>query len=207
MVSEIDVLLSKYVENHIVANLGADMLAKIRKRLDEKGYSLAQAIRLFYPFNETLREFFGNGTYGMLQKIFRNIFEKKEGSKNTFVIKDKTFASQILETFGNEDKKSILQAVAGSSMSVAEILDKAGIPKSSGYKIINSLVDDGLLTVADQKTKNPDGNKVSTYKPTLSSIDIKIQNASIVIEIRFSDDGIKKSHIVAAAAKKKASKS
>lgn len=207
MASEIDILLSRYVENHIVANLGTDMVAKIKKRLNEKGYSMDQAIRAFYPFNETLREFFGNGTYGMLQKIFRNIFEKKEGSKNTFVIRDKAFASQILETFGNEDKKSILQAVAESSMSVSEILDKANIPKSSGYKIINSLVDDGLLTVADQKTKNPDGNKVSAYKPTISSIDIKIQNASIGIEVRFSDDGVKKSHIVAAATRKKGSKS
>lgn len=207
MVSEIDVLLSRYVEKHIVANLGTDMVTKIKKRLDEKGYSLTQAIRVFYPFEETLREFFGSGAYGMLQKIFRNIFEKKNGAKNTFVVKDKRFASLILETFGNEDKKSILQAVAESSMSVSEILDKADIPKSSGYKIINSLVDEGLLTVADQKTKNPDGNKVSAYKPTISSIDIRIQNASIGIEVRFSDDGVKKSHIVAAATRKKTTRS
>lgn len=207
MISKIDVLLSKYVERHILDHLGPNAVKKIKNRLAEKGYSLTESIKLFYPFDEALREFFADGTDGMLQKIFRDIYEKKNNSKNTIVVKDRNFASLILETYGDKDKKSILQAVTGSSMSISDILEKANIPKSSGYKIINSLVDDGFLSVSDEKIKNPDGNKVFAYAPTISSADIKIQNSLITIEIRFFGDDFRKSRILALSSSGKRSKS
>ena len=132
----------------------------------------------------------------MLQKIFRNIYEIKKTTNNiTLVIKDSTFSNLILSTYGNNDKKSILQTIANSSMSISDILDKANIPKSSGYKIINSLINDGFLVIGE-KIKNPDGNLVSSYSSTISSVNIKIKNSIIEIEIEFPKSSIAKSHIL-----------
>lgn len=203
MISEIDVLLSRYVERHIIADLGIDMIKKIKNRLQEKGYTLTESIKMFYPFRETLEEFFGNGADGMLKKIFHNVFVVNKKSINKLSIKDPNFANLILETYGNKDKKSILQVLTNSSMSIAEILEKANVPKSSGYKIINSLIDDGFLSLNNEKTKNPGGNKVSTYKSTVSSVDIKIKNSAIEIELQFSENSLKKSRIIALSSGRK----
>jgi predicted transcriptional regulator len=197
MVSEIDRIFSKYVENYISDNLGPDMIRKIKNRLAEKGYTLTEAVTLFYPFHATLKEFFADGANGMLQKIFRSIFLPKKNTKNTIVIKDKNFVNLILSTYGDKDKQSILQAIADSTLSISEILDRVDIPKSSAYKIINSLVDAGILTISDQKIKNPDGNKALAYKTVLSYVDIKIKNAVIEIEVRFPEKSIQQSHILA----------
>ncbi len=196
MISEIDYLLAKYVEKHITDNLSPDTIKKIKNRLTEQGYSFLEAIYHFYPFYNVLEEFFGAGSIGMLQKIFRNIYEIKKTTNNiTLVIKDSTFSNLILNTYGNNDKKSILQTIANSSMSISNILDKANIPKSSGYKIINSLINDGFLVIGE-KIKNPDGNLVSSYSSTISSVNIKIKNSIIEIEIEFPKSSITKSHIL-----------
>jgi predicted transcriptional regulator len=133
----------------------------------------------------------------MLQKIFRNIFVPKKNTKNTIVIKDKNLINLILSTYGDKDKQSILQAITGSTLTVSEILDRVNIPKSSAYKIINSLVDAGILTISDQKIKNLDGNKVLAYKTVLSHVDIKIKNTVIEIEVRFPEKSVQQSHILA----------
>lgn len=196
MASEIDRIFSKYVENYIIDNLGPDIIRKIKNRLAEKGYTLTEAITLFYPFHATLKEFFADGADGMLQKIFRSIFLIKKNTKNTIVIKDKNFVNLILSTYGDKDKQSVLQAIANSTLSISEILDRVSIPKSSVYKIINSLVDSGILTISDQKIKNPDGNKVLAYRAALSYVDITIKNATIEIEIQFPEKSIQQSHIL-----------
>jgi len=200
--SEIDALLSRYVQKYIVEDLGPDMMKKIKHRLHEKGFTVSESIKMFYPFDETLREFFGNGTDGMLQTIFSHIYELKR-TKNTIVIKDPEFSNLILETYGNKEKKSILQTLNNSYMSISEILDKAKIPQSSGYKTINSLIEDGFLSPTNTKIKNPGGNLASTYGLTISFIDIKIHNSSLEITLKFNEENIKKSRILALSFSKK----
>jgi predicted transcriptional regulator len=202
MISEIDVVLAKFVENHVRKELGPDMIQKIKKRLEEKGYTLTQAIKEFDPFDKTLREFFGKGADGMLQKIFTNIFKIKKdraGKIKSFVIIDKNFTNLILTTFGNEEKKAILEAVAESTLSISDILTKVNLSQSTGYRLISSLINEGLLVEAEEHKISADGRRVSTYKPTVSLLDIKIKKSTIEIEIHFTEEIIKSSRIIAAS--------
>ncbi|WP_268543997.1 hypothetical protein [Candidatus Nitrosotenuis cloacae] len=200
--SEIDNLLARYVENNVNSNFDKEIIIKIKKKLEKNGYSLLRAIEVFYPFEEVLRDIIGSKSSGMLERICRAVCENKPREKYAYVVKDRNFQDLILSTYGNNDKRSILQAIAKSPMSISEILDKADIPKSSGYKIVDSLLADGLLTTTDQKIKNLDGNRVSAYRPTIESIDIRINGGSIVIELQFAEEYAKKSHILKAIIKR-----
>lgn len=200
MISEMDVLLTKFIEKHVSAQLGPDMIKRVKNRLLEKGYTLTQAIKEFDPFDKTLREFFGKGTDGMLQKIFDKICEMKRdkyGNFKSFVIKDKSFANLILSTYGNQEKKAILEVVAEASLSVSDILSKINLSQSTGYRIVSSLIKEGLLIEAEHDEISAEGRKVSTYKPTISLLDIRIKKAIIEVEIHFTQETIKNSRIMA----------
>jgi transposase len=199
MTSEIDILLAKFVEKHVSIQLGPDMIQKVKNRLEEKGYSLTQAINEFDPFDKTLREFFGKGADGMLEKIFANICKMKKNKTKkmkSLLIIDKSFINLILSTYGNQEKKSILEVVSESSMSISDILGKVNLSQSTGYRIISSLIKDGLLIEADRQEINADGRKLSTYKSTISLIDIRIKKSAIEIEIHFTTDMIKNSRLM-----------
>lgn len=201
MISELDILLSKFIENHIKSELGSDTIQKIKNRLYEKGYSLTQAINEFDPFDKTLREFFGRGADGMLQKICNKIFEIKKdstGNPKSLLIKDKKLTNVIFETYGNKDKKAILMATAESALSVSRILKKVHLTQSTGYRIIGSLIDDGLLVEAEQNEVSSSGKRISMYKSTLPILNIKIKKASIEVEIQFNEEIVRNSHIIEA---------
>lgn len=201
MISEVDVLLTKFIENHVVGELGPDMLKKIKARLFEKGYSLTNAIKEFDPFDKTLREFFGRGADGMLQKIFNNICEMKKnksGWPKSFLIRDRDLIRLILTTYGNEEKKAILDLASESELPIAVILKKINLSQSTGYRIINSLIKEGLLIETDRRTVSTEGRKVSTYKSTISLVNIRIKKSIIELEIHFTDETIKNSRLIAA---------
>ncbi len=200
MISEMDVLLTKFIEKHVSMQLGPDMIQRVKNRLLEKGYSLTQAIKEFDPLDKTLREFFGKGTDGMLQKIFDEICEMKRdksGNLKSIVIKDKSFANLILSTYGNQEKKAILEAVSEDSLSVASILNKINLSQSTGYRIISLLINEGLLIESEHSEVSAEGRKVSLYRPTISLLDIRIKKSDIEIEIHFTRDTIKNSRIMA----------
>lgn len=193
MTSGIDILLSKYIEKHLLDHTNDIIIKKIKTKLAENGYSLVDATEIFFPLNECLREIYGSKTDRILKKLFDNIYERR---KRLFIIKDKELVTLILQTYGNKDKITILQTIANSQMSISEILQNTNIPKSSGYKIINSLIKDGFLSLTNKKIQNTDGNKVSTYRQTISSLRIKIKDQLITLQIQFNNDSIKKSHIL-----------
>lgn len=200
MVSKLDILLSKYIEEHIKSELGSDVIHKMKRRLNEKGYALTQSINEFDPFDKTLREFFGKGADGMLQRICSKVFEIKKdakGSPKSLLIKDKNLTNLIFETYGNEDKKAILMAVAESALSIARILKKVNLAQSTGYRIIGSLINDGLLAEIEKTEHKTNGKRVSVYKATIPTLDIRINKSTIEIEIQFTDE-IRNSRIISA---------
>jgi predicted transcriptional regulator len=201
LISEIDVLFAKFIENHINTQLGSDTMQKVKDRLAEKGYSLTQAVREFDIFDKTLREFFGKGADGMLQKIFNAVFEMKKdkaGNYRSFLIKDKGLINLILLTYSNQEKKAILETVAESALSISDILSKVNLSQSTGYRIISSLIKQGLLTETEPQEISAEGRKVSTYKSTISLLDIKIKKSTIDMEVHFAHEIVKNSRIMAA---------
>ena len=126
MQNGIDNLLVPSLRKTIEENLGKKTLNKIEERLVEgHGMDLVQAIKDFYKFDSVLREFFGAGADGLETKFLQKIveLEKAKNSKTEWItIQDQDPAKIFLESFGDPDKKVILNAVLDKPLIVADIL-------------------------------------------------------------------------------------
>ncbi len=199
MQNGIDNLLVPSLRKTIEENLGKKTLNKIEERLVERhGMDLVQAIKDFYKFDSVLREFFGAGADGLETKFLQKIveLEKAKNSKAEWItIQDQDLAKIFLESFGDPDKKAILNSVLDKPHIVADILKNCKIPQTSGYRKINSLINDGLL-VPNGQSITSDGKKVTKYETLFKNINIEIEKNSVKVKIQMKKNTIENSSIL-----------
>lgn len=199
MQNGMDNLLVPSLRKSIEENLGKKTLEKIEDRLVERhGISLVQAIKDFYKFDSVLREFFGAGADGLEEKFLQKIVEMekiKNAESDWISIRDDDLAIIFLESFGDPDKKAILNAVLDRPHIVADILKICKIPQTSGYRKINSLIKDGLL-VANGQTVTSDGKKVTKYETLFKNINIEIEKNSVRVKIQIKKNSLADSSIL-----------
>ncbi len=199
MQNGIDNLLVPSLRKTIEENLGEKTLHKIEQRLVERhGINLAQSIKDFYKFDSVLREFFGAGADGLETKFLQKIVEldKVENSNAEWItIQDQELARVFLESFGDIDKKCILNSVLDSPQIVSDILKSCKIPQTSGYRKINSLIKDGLL-IPHGYAVTTDGKKVAKYETLFRNVNIQIEKNSIKIKVQMKKQMINDSTIL-----------
>ncbi len=183
----------------IEENLGKKILNKIEARLIERhGMSLVPAIKDFNKFDSVLREFFGAGADGLETKFLQNLV-KLEKAKSTnaewITIQEQELARIILESFGDHDKKDILNSVLDKPRIVADILKNCKIPQTSGYRKINSLIEVGLL-IPNGQSITPDGKKVTKYETLFRNISIEIEKNYVKVKVQMKKNTIKNSSIL-----------
>jgi len=199
--SGFDHFLSQSMDSVIRKNLGKKVVHKIEKRLFEKhGISLTESIEQFQKLDSVLREHFGAGADGIEEEFFKNICNIKNNSNNNkstkwITIKDSTLTELILEAFGDSDKKKIFASVMDESKIVYDILQECKIPQTSGYRKINSLIKNGLLSI-DGFIETHDGKKVNKYKSIFSNIGINIIKNEITVDIHLSKQNVEDSSIL-----------
>jgi hypothetical protein len=204
--SEIDSLLSQFIEYHLSTQFGTDMKRTIKDRIFERyGISLTDALKQYEPFDRTLREFFGKAADGMIIQLFEKVCTiKKTGRVISLQIKDKIFANLLLESYGDKDKKMILSAVSSSALSISKILKQTKISsQTTGYRIINNLIQDGLL-VESGFDQSLDGKKTQAYRTPIKKIHISMgPNSTLDVTLELSDDLIGKSGMLTTIFNKK----
>ena len=185
--SGFDSLLAKSLDKTIRNNLGEKPIHAIEKRLFEKyGISITQAILEFHKLDEILREFFGEGAKGLEKKFLENSCKLKSKNKSGdwLTIKDDSVVKLIIETFGDSDKANILNAVCEDSKIISDILEETKLPQTSGYRKINSMINDGLL-VEDGLITLHDTRKVMKYSALFNNIKINIikNKTSVLVQM------------------------
>lgn len=195
----VDTLLVKSLDSVIKSNLSEKTLQKIENRLFEKyGISITQSLTEFHKLDEVLREFFGDGAEGLERQIFESIckFEKsKDKAYEWLAIEDQRLAKIILEAFGDDDKKKILTLLIEESHVISDILEKCNIPQTSGYRKINALINDGLLTI-NGYVDTPDGKKITKYMTVFKNMKIDIIKNRIVVKVMIGNDILSQSHLI-----------
>jgi hypothetical protein len=197
--SGLDTLIAKSLDTTIKENLGKSTLQKVEQRLFEKyGINLTQSIEDFTKLDSILREFFGDGAEGLEKQFLENIVtieEAKNNDPNWVAIEDHSLAKRILEAFGDEDKKNIMNTVLDEPKIISEILEIAQIPQTSGYRKVNSLIDNGLLIVQGHTTTY-DGKKVNRYKSIFNNVTINIEKNKVIVKVLLVQESIEKSSII-----------
>jgi len=199
MNNSLDNLLVPSLRKTIEQNLGKKTLNKIEQRLIERhGISLAESIKEFYKFDSVLREFFGAGADGLELKFLNRIVdvERTPAHKSEWItIHDQELAKIFLESFGDPDKKCILNRVLDAPQIVSDILQGCNIAQTSGYRKINALIKAGLL-VPNGKTVTPDGKKVTKYESLFQNVNIEIEKNSVRVRVQIKEKSLKNSSIL-----------
>lgn len=184
----LDSLLARSLKDSITKDLGQGMVKKIEDRLFEKyGISFAQSIENFDKLDLVLREFFGKGTDGLEKKFFETIFQSKsKNSKDSwYKLRDEKLSQLILQSFGDPEKKAILESSSETPKIITEIIKDCNLSQTSGYRKINNLIDDGLLYKSGHIVR--DNKKINKYVCSFSNLRINIENKKTSVELQLMD--------------------
>ena len=182
-----DHLLAKSLNEIVRKNLGNKSVQRIEARLFEKfGVSLTQGIEEFEKLDLVLREFFGRGADGIEKKFFENLIHiKSKKSKGEWhTITDLRINAIVLQAFGDPEKKKILESVTNAPKIIADILKDCNLPQTSGYRKINSIINDGLLVQSGHVIK--DSKKISKYVCIFDNLKINIENGAVVVDVQLT---------------------
>ena len=199
MMIGVDSLIAKSLSNVIQDNLSEQTIKKLDDRLVEKyGITLHQAAEDFQKIDDVLREFFGEGAVGLERKIFENICTVSK-AKNTdeewMTIRDSNISKIVLEAFGDEDKKKIISVLMNEPHIVSEVLEICNLAQTSGYRKMNKMISDGLLTV-DGYITTIDGKKVNKYVSIFENIKIDIVKNNVTVKVKLKTDSVKNSLMI-----------
>lgn len=195
----LDTLIAKSLKDIVKDNLGDATFDRIEKRLFERhGIGFTQAVEDFGKLDSVLREFFGGGAEGIERKILDKIVileESKRNEKKWITLEDSRLVELILKSLGDEDKKNIINTVIDEPLIISDILEINKIPQTSGYRKVNSLIDDGLLVPQGYLT-TPDGKRVTKYIAIFENFVISIEKNKIIVKVQPTQESIKDSHIM-----------
>lgn len=198
MTSALDHLLAQALESMIREKLGQKTCEKVEDRLRQRyNLSLAESIKDFYTLDATLREFFGAGADAIEEDFAHKLISIDTGAKGRqwITIENRELSQLILEAYGDREKRLILETAFKQPAVILEILDATGIPKSSGYRIINQLVEDGVLT-EEGYAETTDGKKVSKYTALFEKVRIEIDTKGLVVHVLLREKILNESQIV-----------
>ena len=197
--SGLDSLLAKSLVHTIEENLGERTLQKIQQRIFERhGITLTKAIENFSIMDGVLREFFGDGAESLEKQFMTNLVSLEESAKQEkewVTIEDTRLATIILKALGDDDKNKILNTVMNQSKIISDILFVCQIPQTSGYRKVNSLIEEGLL-VADGHETSADGKAVTKYKALFENIQINIIQNKVSVRIQVPENSLKNSSVI-----------
>jgi hypothetical protein len=129
----------------------------------------------------------------MLQKII-SLQSSKKGT-SLLTIENPDLAKTVLETYGNSEKRKLLNAAYKKPAPILDILEACDIPKSTGYRLIAEMISDGFLTESGFATTS-DGKRVSKYTALFSQIKIDINLDDVIVHVLLKDEVLKDSSLV-----------
>jgi hypothetical protein len=129
-----------------------------------------------------------------IQELVRKHFlENNHKTKNPdwITVHDSSLVKLILESFADEEKKMILDATLHEPRNILEILEITKISRTSGYRKINSLIDNGFLLVQGHLNVR-DMKNGKKYKSIFENITININQNSVGMKILLTKESLKK---------------
>ena len=196
MENSLDNLLAPALRKSIEDNLGKGTMNKIEQRLMEKhGVGVVQAIKEFSKLDSVLREFFGPGAEGLESRFVQNIIKVESSKKeleNWIILKDQILAKTIIESFADQEKKSILESAMNDSLPISDILEKCKISQSSGHEKINYLIETGLL-VSEGNVSDGESRK---YQTAFTNVKMDIEKKSMVVKVQLRKIQLEESSIL-----------
>jgi hypothetical protein len=198
MASALDRLLAQALESMIREKLGRKTCEKIQDRLHHRyNLSLAESIKDFYALDATLREIFASGADAIEEDFANRLISINAPAKRRpwITIHNRELAELIAGAYGDKEKRLILEVALRQPLVIPNMLEILGIPKSSGYRLINKLVEDGLLTEQGYAEAS-DGKKVSKYTALFERVKMELDTKGLIVQVLLKENILKESQII-----------
>ena len=184
-----DHVIAKSLSEVIEKNLGIKTVQKIERRLFEKyGISWSQSLEEFEKLDFVLKELFGNaGAKGLERRFCESIFDSKlEKTNDSWItISDPNINSIIIQTFGDLERKKIIESVIAIPKIIYEIIKECNLSQTSGYRKINALINDGFLIPTEFEVK--ENKKIFKYICVFKNLKIDINSNKIKVSVQLND--------------------
>ncbi len=190
----IDMFCAQIFEQRMSQKLGTRTYQKISDLISERyDITISEAIGDFEKIDSILLEMFG-GAKKMEEDFVDNIIEITSKVKGKITINDQNLCQSILLSYGNQNKKKILDHLHLSDDIISNTLKRCSITKSSGYEIFSELIKSGLVYVSGHE-RTTDNKKVSKYMPLFENVNIYLSNGAVGITVNVNSEFIKSSQI------------
>jgi hypothetical protein len=119
----------------------------------------------------------------MRNKVLDSIEHEQQISDEWIRIEDDITIDAILRTYGNTLNRKILRSCSLLPMAIMEILKTSGIPQTTGYRRIISLINNRFLVSYD-KVQRKRSKRTTRYVSSIKRLKIEMsRGGSIVIDV------------------------
>jgi len=181
--SGIDRFLSSSLSKVIKEELDSDVLKIVERKLFlEYGMSIKLSMEHFHQFRKTLEKNsrldinkFQDDCIGKIIKI------KKTDSTYTISLLDDKLSSLVLQQIGDDEGRKIITSIFEKEMVIPDILKKANVPKTSGYRKIENLILNGMIVETGRILSG--SKKISKFRCCFNEVRVNIDknNSDIIV--------------------------
>lgn len=107
------------------------------------------------------------------------------------IIKDRKVKAAILSALADTEVMSIMESAMYRPKSANDIIKDTGIPYTTTYRKIKTMLDNGLLLV-ERIQLTEDGKKSSLFRSTIRSMSVKYERGETIIEVEQNVDTVSK---------------
>jgi hypothetical protein len=177
--------------------ISAKDLEDIELQLRDSGMQMTE---IFYKFPEMKKSLlrFTDDLKIIEDEILKDflVVEKcSETSEIWLVIKNQYLTELILKTFADRDKKAIMDLIRDEPETIPKILERCKIPNTSGYRKMNQLIDEKMVT-ATGLAETFEGKRAILYKSIIQSIQIIISGNDLAVKISVDHETLGSSEII-----------
>ena len=194
--------LDKIIANAIIHSIRNEIASKKLETMEQQlrenfGLEITDIFHKFEDMKIALFNFTSE-LKNIEDKILNNflIVEKDSASNEIWLMINNRYLTElILKTFADEDKKTIIDLIRNNAETIPRILERCGLPNTSGYRKMNQLIEDNMI-ISTGLTETFEGKRAILYKSVIHKIQIFINKNNIQAKIQIDKDMLDSSEII-----------
>lgn len=193
----LDEIIVNAIMHTVKKEISSKNLEDMEQQLQNYGMQMTE---IFYKFPEMKKSLFRftDDLKIIEDEILKDFLIVEQDSKTSeiwLVIKNQYLIESILKTFADQDKKAIMDLIRDEPETIPKILERCKIPNTSGYRKMNQLIDEKMVT-ATGLAETFEGKRAILYKSIVQGIQILINGNEIIAKISVDHETLNSSEII-----------
>ena len=194
---ELDQIIVNAIMHTVKKEISSKDLEDMEQQLQNCGMQMTE---IFYKLPEMKKSLsrFTDDLKIIEDEILKDFLIVEQDPKTSeiwLVIKNQYLTELILKTCADQEKKAIMDLIRDESETIPKILERCKIPNTSGYRKMNQLIDEKMVT-ATGMAETFEGKRAILYRSIIQRIQILINGNEIVSKISMDHETLNSSEII-----------